>query len=79
MCMYVWIIYVYIKHTDMYTEEKTRLNLVVSGSADEKLRKLAFNHRKTSNLSAIVEAMIHHCSDDPHFIKKLTKKEEIDR
>lgn len=60
----------------MYTEEKTRLNLVVSTSADEKLRKLGFEHRKSVTLSEIVEAMIHHCATNRHFIEKLTKKEE---
>jgi PIN domain nuclease of toxin-antitoxin system len=60
----------------MYTDTKARLNLVVSEEADEKLRKLVFTHRKTVNLSEIVEAMIHHCAQNPQFIKKLTKKEE---
>lgn len=60
----------------MYTTEKARLNLVVSSEADEKLRKLVFDHRKTVNLSEIVEAMIHHCATNRHFIEKLTKKEE---
>ena len=63
----------------MYADTKTRLNLVVSEQADDKLRKLVFNHRKTVNLSEIVEAMIHHCAHNPQFIKKISpKKEEID-
>jgi hypothetical protein len=60
----------------MFTDTKARLNLVVSEEADDKLRKLVLNHRKTVNLSEIVEAMIHHCAHNPQFIKKLTKKEE---
>ena len=60
----------------MYTDTKARLNLVVSEDADDKLRKLVLEHRKTVNLSEIVEAMIHHCAHNRHFIEKLTKKEE---
>lgn len=67
---------VHIKHTHMYTDTKARLSLVVSENADSKLRKLVFDHRKTVNLSEIVEAMIHHCAHNPQFIEKLTKKEE---
>lgn len=70
---------VQIKHTHMYTDTKARLNIVVSSEADDKLRKLVFDHRKTLNLSEIVEAMIHHCVGNRAFINKLTtKKEEID-
>jgi hypothetical protein len=43
---------------------------------DEKVRVLAVKHRKTLNISDIVEAALLHCLDNPHFIKKLTKKEE---
>ena len=60
----------------MYAETKARLSLVISTDADDKLRKLVFDHRKTVNLSEIVEAMIHHCAHNRHFIEKLTKKEE---
>ena len=60
----------------MFTDTKARLNLVVSEEADDKLRKLVLNHRKTVNLSEIVEAMILFCAHNPQFIKKLTKKEE---
>ena len=60
----------------MYADTKARLNLVVSGDADNKLRKLVFDHRKTANLSEIVEAMIHHCAHNPQFIKKLSPKKE---
>lgn len=66
------------KHIHMCTEEKTRLNLVLSSDTDEKLRALAFKHRKTTNISALTEAMILHCLGNRHFIEKLTKKEEID-
>jgi hypothetical protein len=41
---------------------------------DKKLRIFAVHQDK--NLSEIVEAMIHHCLSDRHFIEKLTKKEE---
>lgn len=41
----------------MYTDTKARLSLVISTEADDKLRKLVFDHRKTSNLSEIVEAI----------------------
>ena len=60
----------------MYTDTKARLSLVVSEEADNKLRKLVFTHRKTVNLSEIVEAMIHHCAHNPQFIKKLSAKKE---
>jgi hypothetical protein len=61
----------------MYTEEKTRLNLVISTNTDEKLRSLAFKHRKTTNISALTEAMILHCLSNRKFLDSL-KKEEID-
>ncbi len=60
----------------MYTTEKARLNLTVSNDADDKLRELALKHRKSLTLSEIVEAMIHHCARNPHFIQKLTQKKE---
>jgi hypothetical protein len=60
----------------MYTETKARLSLVISAEADDKLRKLVFDHRKTSNISEIVDAMIHHCVGNRAFTAKLTKKEE---
>jgi hypothetical protein len=62
----------------MYTEEKTRLNLVISTETDEKLRNLAFKHRKTTNISALTEAMILHCLGNRKFLDSLKKEEEID-
>jgi hypothetical protein len=61
----------------MFTEEKTRLNLVISTETDEKLRNLVFKHRKTTNISALTEAMILHCLSNRKFLGSL-KKEEID-
>jgi hypothetical protein len=60
----------------MYTEEKTRLNLVVSTNTDEKLRNLVFKHRKIANISSLTEAMILHCLRDKKFLSSL--KKEID-
>jgi hypothetical protein len=63
----------------MYTtEEKARLSLVVSTHTDEKLRNLAFKHRKTTNISALTEAMILHCLSDRKFLNSLKKEEAID-
>jgi hypothetical protein len=62
----------------MYTEEKTRLNLVISTETDEKLRNLVFKHRKTTNISALTEAMILHCLGNRKFLDSLKKEEEID-
>jgi hypothetical protein len=63
----------------MLATDKERLTVYVAPKTDERLRLLALKHRKTLNVSTIVEAMIIHCLDNRHFIEKLTtKKEEID-
>lgn len=67
---------VHIRHTHMYTEQKARLNLTISQTADDELRLFYLDHRKAFTLSEFVEVMIHHCVSDRHFIEKLTKKEE---
>jgi hypothetical protein len=58
----------------MYTDNKARLNIVVSADVDEKLRLFCVKHRK--QLSEVVEATLLHCLSNKHFIEKLTKKEE---
>ena len=60
----------------MQTTDKARLTVTISPDTDEKLRELAFKHRKTANISAVTEAMILHCLSDRHFIKKLSLKKE---
>jgi hypothetical protein len=60
----------------MQTSDKVRTGLYLSPKVDERLRVLAARHRKSN--SEIVEAMIIDCVSNPHFINKLTKKEEID-
>ena len=60
----------------MQTTDKARLTALVSPDVDEKLRALVFKHRKTTNISALTEAMILHCLSDRHFIKKLSLKKE---
>lgn len=60
----------------MQTTDKSRLTALISPDTDEKLRALAFKHRKTTNISALTEAMILHCLSDRHFIKKLSLKKE---
>ena len=60
----------------MQTTDKARLTALVSPDVDEKFRALAFKHRKTTNISALTEAMILHCLSDRHFIKKLSLKKE---
>ena len=63
-----------------FTANKAKLTISIEESTDEKLRSLAFKHRKTTNLSALTEAMILHCLGNRHFLtkleEKLTKKEE---
>jgi len=58
----------------MYTDNKSRLNIVVGAEVDEKLRLFCVKHRK--QLSEVTEAALLHCLDNRHFIEKLTKKEE---
>ena len=58
----------------MFTDSKARLNISISTDSDEKLRIFCVKHRK--NMSEVTEAALLHCLDNPHFIKKLTKKEE---
>ena len=61
----------------MLATDKSRVTVHLDPTVDEKLRLFGVRHRK--NLSEIVEAMIHHCADNPQFIKKISpKKEEID-
>lgn len=59
-----------------FTTSKAKLTISVEESTDEKLRALAFKHRKNTNISALTEAMILHCLSDRHFIKKLSQKKE---
>ena len=59
-----------------FTTSKAKLTISVEESTDGKLRELAFKHRKTTNISALTEAMILHCLSDRHFIKKLSPKKE---
>lgn len=61
-----------------FTANKAKLTISLEETTDEKLRALAFKHRKTTNISALTEAMILHCLGNRHFIEKLTKKEKID-
>ncbi len=61
-----------------FTSSKAKLTISLEESTDEKLRALAFKHRKTTTISSLSEAMILHCLGSRHFIEKLTKKEEID-
>ena len=61
----------------MQTTDKARLTAMISPDTDEKLRSLAFKHRKTTNISALTEAMILHCLSNRKFLDSL-KKEEID-
>ena len=60
----------------MLATDKARIMVYLAPKTDEKLRALAFKHRKSTNISALTEAMILHCLDNRHFIEKLTKKEE---
>jgi hypothetical protein len=60
-----------------YTATKEKLTISVSEATDEKLRNLAFKHRKTTNISALTEAMILHCLSDKKFLNTLKKKEEV--
>lgn len=61
----------------MLATDKIRVTVYLVPSTEEKLRLSVVHHRK--NLSEITQAALEHCLDDPHFIEKLTKKEEIDR
>jgi response regulator of citrate/malate metabolism len=61
-----------------FTASKEKLTLSINEATDEKLRNLAFKHRKTHTISALAEAMILHCLSDRKFLNSLTKKEEID-
>lgn len=63
----------------MQTTDKVRITATIDPNVDERLRTLAFKHRKTTNISALTEAMILHCLNSPEFINSLTKKEEVDR
>jgi hypothetical protein len=60
-----------------FTANKAKLTISIEESTDEKLRSLAFKHRKTTNISALTEAMILHCLSNRKFLDSL-KKEEID-
>ena len=44
---------------------------------DDELRVFAASHR-IKRPAIVIEAALRHCLNDQHFIKKLTKKEEID-
>lgn len=59
-----------------YTDTKTKITIGLTEATDDKLRSFAFKHRKIVTMSEVVEAALVHCLDNPHFIKKLTKKEE---
>lgn len=61
----------------IFTSTKAKLTISVDESTDEKLRNLAFKHRKSTNISALTEAMILHCLSSRKFLDSL-KKEEID-
>jgi len=61
----------------MLATDKARIMVYLDPSTDEKLRSLAFKHRKTTNISALTEAMILHCLGNRKFLDSL-KKEEID-
>jgi hypothetical protein len=60
-----------------FTSTKAKLTISVDESTDEKLRNLAFKHRKSTSISALTEAMILHCLGNRKFLDSL-KKEEID-
>ena len=60
----------------MLSTDKSRIMVYLDPETDEKLRALAFKHRKNTNISALTEAMILHCLSDRHFIKKLSLKKE---
>jgi 3-methyladenine DNA glycosylase/8-oxoguanine DNA glycosylase len=60
-----------------YTATKEKLTISVSEATDEKLRNLAFKHRKTHTISALAEAMILHCLSDRKFLDSLKKEEAI--
>lgn len=61
----------------MQTTDKARLTAMIDPNVDEKLRTLAFKHRKTTNISALTEAMILHCLSDRKFLNSLKKEEAI--
>jgi hypothetical protein len=61
-----------------FTSTKAKLTISIEESTDEKLRSLAFKHRKTTNISALTEAMVLHCLGNRKFLDSLKKEEEID-
>ena len=61
----------------MQTTDKARLTARLSPDVDEKLRNLAFKHRKTHTISSLSEAMILHCLGDKKFLNSLKKEEAI--
>jgi hypothetical protein len=61
-----------------FTANKAKLTISIEESTDEKLRSLAFKHRKTTNISALTEAMVLHCLGNRKFLDSLKKEEEID-
>ena len=61
----------------MLATDKARIMVYLDPSTDEKLRSLAFKHRKTTNISALTEAMILHCLGNRKFLDSLKKEEEI--
>lgn len=61
----------------MQTTDKVRTGLYLDPTTDDKLRNLAFKHRKTHTLSALTEAMIVHCLGDRTFLNSLKKEEAI--
>jgi hypothetical protein len=60
-----------------FTSTKAKLTISLDESTDEKLRKLAFTHRKTHTISSLSEAMILHCLGDRKFLNSLKKEEAI--
>jgi hypothetical protein len=61
----------------MLATDKARLTVHIDSNVDEKLRKLAFDHRKTHTISSISEAMFLHCLSDRKFLNSLKKEEAI--
>ena len=61
----------------MLATDKARIMVYLESSTDDKLRNLAFKHRKTHNISSLSEAMILHCLGDRKFLNSLKKEEAI--
>jgi hypothetical protein len=64
----------------MIATDKVRLTAYISPELDDKVRIFCVKHRKTVNISELVEAALLHCFADKQFINKISpkKEEEID-